>query len=181
MRVKILAQLMIATSTISLGSACTGQGFDRHDKKVNSNLEAFLKQYVEDPNYDYRSARYIATKVDLHNRGQNVIVYFTDQRSCGSAGCTTLILADEGGTFKVVTSLTAAWRPIRVLNSQSNGWRDIGVWVQGGGIQPGYEAVLTFDGQSYPRNPTVVKKRSVNGSKGEIVISREEKDISLFQ
>ncbi|MFZ3201855.1 MAG: hypothetical protein WA175_11985 [Candidatus Acidiferrales bacterium] len=45
--------------------------------------------------------------------------------------------------------------PIRVLATKSNGWYDISVRVQGGGIQPGYEAKLSFDGKTYDNNPSV--------------------------
>jgi hypothetical protein len=36
-----------------------------------------------------------------------------------------------------------------------NGWNDLIVFVSGGGIQPGYYAVLPFDGKKYPENPTI--------------------------
>jgi|HubBroStandDraft_3_1064219.scaffolds.fasta_scaffold184111_2 hypothetical protein len=48
------------------------------------------------------------------------------------------------------------WLPnIDFLDSKCSGWHDLGVWVQGGGIQPGYEASLSFNGKEYPSNPTV--------------------------
>jgi hypothetical protein len=46
------------------------------------------------------------------------------------------------------------------------------VWVQGGGIQPGYEAELRFDGNAYPSNPSVIPARPlVNRPHGQIVIA----------
>jgi hypothetical protein len=67
-----------------------------------------------------------------------------------------LILASEGTSFKVVTETTITRPPIRVLATKSNGWHDISVLVAGGGIQPGYEAELSFDGKTYPSNPSVL-------------------------
>ena len=70
--------------------------------------------------------------------------------SCGSGGCNTLILAREGASWKVIQSITITRPPIRVLASTSHGWHSISVWVQGGGIQPGYEAEPRFGGRTYP-------------------------------
>jgi hypothetical protein len=122
------------------------------------NLKRFLRDYLKDPQYDYRATRYIAAFVDLKDDGtQQVIVYFpeTKERPCGSGGCSTLILTPKGSSYVQVTSITIARLPIRVLASKSKGWHDITVRVQGGGIVQAYEAKLSFDGRSYPTNPTV--------------------------
>jgi hypothetical protein len=42
-----------------------------------------------------------------------------------------------------------------VLETSSHDWRDIGIYVSGGGTLIGYEAVVSFDGKKYPLNPTV--------------------------
>jgi hypothetical protein len=61
--------------------------------------------------------------------------------------------------------------PIRVLDQKLNGWHSLGVWVQGGGIQPGYEAELRFNGKSYPKNPSVPPARRADKNlAGEVVI-----------
>lgn len=70
-----------------------------------------------------------------------------------------LVLDPDGQTYRVVTQLAPVRLPVRALSSQRNGWRDIGVWVGGGGIIHGYEATLTFDGRTYPDNPTVVRAK----------------------
>ncbi len=117
--------------------------------------------------YDSSTTRYISAFASLGGlKTKDVIVYFTDQHSCGSGGCTTLILAPSGHSYRVVTSITIGWPPIRVLASKSNGWHDISLWVQGGGIQPGYEATLSFDGVSYPSNPSVLPARRAENKAG---------------
>ena len=95
--------------------------------------------------------------VDLDDDGSDeAILHVSDDLTCGSGGCDTFILtrADQG--YRIVTKLTISWPPIRVFESKTNGWRDLGVLVRGGGIQPGYEAVLKFNGTSYPSNPSLV-------------------------
>lgn len=146
----------------------TGGRTDRQEQ----NLRKFLQHYVKDRSYDYRATKYFAVFARLTGTSMpQAIVYFTDQDSCGSGGCTMLILTPEDTSYKIVTSISIARLPIRVLVTESHGWHDIGVWVQGGGIQPGYEARLSFNGKSYPSNPTVPPARPVSKTVvGRIVI-----------
>ena len=80
-------------------------------------------------------------------------VYLLGNRWCGSGGCHTLVLKRKGVSWSIVTKIRIARTPIRVMPDMSNGWHSIGVWVQGGGVQPGYEAELRFNGASYSREP----------------------------
>ena len=127
----------------------------------SARLKNFLRDYLQDSHRaGDTTTRYFAAFIDLTDDGRRqAIVYFTDQHSCGTSGCTTLILAPEGSSYKLITSITIGWPPIRVLSTKTNGWHDLGMWVQGGGIQPGYEAGLSFDGKTYPRNPSVPPAR----------------------
>lgn len=121
-------------------------------------VRQFLQQYLGADSYPSWSkpTRYFARFVDLNGtESKEVIVYLMGGGWCGSGSCATMILAPEKSSYRVVTSITITWPPIRILETRSHGWRDIGVWVQGGGIQPGYEAVLQFDGKEYPSNPSV--------------------------
>lgn len=147
-----------------------------------SSLKAFLQNYVRNPHYDYKATRYVSAFVKLKADGnRQAIVYFTDQFSCGSGGCSMLVLESQGSSYRVVTSITIVRLPIRVLKTETNGWYDIAVIVAGGGIQVGYEAELAFDGKSYPRNPTVPPaRRLVEKVPGEIAISEDMPDKPLF-
>jgi hypothetical protein len=162
---------LIVLFVISSIAFCLAQKPNRSNSDQENSLRIFLRDYLKS-SPDYATTRYVSTFVNLQDaKAKDAIVYFTDQDSCGSGGCTTLILAPSGTSYKVVTSITIGWPPIRVLASKSNGWHDIGVWVQGGGIQPGYEAILSFDGVSYPTNPSVSPaKRAASNTQGRIVI-----------
>jgi hypothetical protein len=106
-----------------LTCTCMAQVQETHAPDQGDILKKFLREYVRDPYYDYKTTRYFAAFVNLRDDGpQQVIVYFTDRRSCGSSGCTTLILSPEGSSYKVVTSIPAARPPIRILDTKSNGW-----------------------------------------------------------
>ncbi len=121
------------------------------------NLKKFLRNYEGNPaSAEDKTTRYAAAFVDLKDNGkQEAIVYFIGAEWCGSGGCSCLILGPEGSSYKVITKTTVTQLPIRVLSTKTNGWHDLAVSVGGGGIQPGYEARLKFNGTKYPSNPTV--------------------------
>lgn len=137
-------------------------------------LKAYLQHYVGDPkSYDNASTRYIAAFADLQDNGsEDAIVYFMEDGWCGSGGCTMLVLAPTASSYRLVTRTTITNTPIRILSTKSHGWHDIAVWVQGGGIQPGYEAKLSFNGNKYPSNPSVLPAKPIEGNvAGRLAIS----------
>jgi hypothetical protein len=114
-------------------------------------LRAFLQDFDRDS-----GEAFVAATADLNGDGKaEAVVHLTGPNWCGSGGCTTLILTPAGDSWRLVTRLSITRPPIRLLRTRSNGWRDLEVRVQGGGIQPGYEAQLRFDGKTYPSNPSV--------------------------
>jgi hypothetical protein len=53
--------------------------------------------------------------------------------------------------------------------------------VAGGGIRPGYEAILSFVGKTYPSNPSVEPARKSNGEEqGTILVPATPKAEPLF-
>jgi hypothetical protein len=116
--------------------------------------------------------QYIAAFADLNDDGKmEAIIHLTSTDWCGTGGCTTLVLVRDGDSWRVLTKISITRPPIRVLKTKSNGWHSIGVWAGGGGIQPGYEAELPFNGKTYPSNPSVAPARRVVGRPdGEVAI-----------
>jgi hypothetical protein len=128
------------------------------DGQTRQSLEAFLDTFEGGTKHHY-----IASLVDLNgDRRPEAIVYLTGSTWCGSGGCTTLVLKRHEASWQLVTEIGITRLPIRAFAARSNGWRNLGVWVQGGGIQPGYEAELSFNGKQYPSNPTVAPARRAN-------------------
>lgn len=139
------------------------------------SLRKFLQKYAADLDFPgVKDTTYIAAFVHLRdNTSQQVIVYLMGQGWCGTGGCSTLILLPKKSSYTILAEMTVVQLPIRVLDSKSHGWHDLGVWVQGGGIQPGYEARLSFDGKEYPTNPTVPPAQPLSANvKGRVVVSR---------
>jgi hypothetical protein len=131
---------------------------------------------------DDKSTRYLAAFRDLNDDGNpEAIVYLISQQWCGSGGCNLYILQKSGNAWKIVTSTTITNPPIRILDRKLNGWHSLGVWIQGGGIQPGYEAELRFNGKTYPRNPSVPPaRRAAKNIKGEVLIDSNQQPKPLW-
>jgi hypothetical protein len=149
-----------------------------------SPLRKFLQKYAAGgSDYpDMKAMRYIAAFVHLRDDNtQQVIVYLIGRAWCGTGGCLTLILVPKDSSYAVITEMTVVRQPIRVLDTKSGGWHDLGVWVQGGGIQPGYEARLLFNGKEYPSNPTVPPAQPLAKKvSGKIVVPRSATGEPLY-
>lgn len=141
------------------------------DASEYRELEAFLKRYVDDHRVARDQTRYAAAFVHLNKGGsRQVVVYLSGDAWCGSGGCTTLVLTKPGSDFQVISKITISNLPIRVLDSVSHGWRELSVVVEGGGIQPGYEAALPFDGARYASNPSVPPAKRMSRRQGRVLI-----------
>jgi hypothetical protein len=109
------------------------------------------------------------------------IAYISGDDWCGSGGCLLLIFEPNSSSFNIIGRTTIVWPPIRMLSTTTNGHPDIGVWVQGGGTRPGYEARLRFNGKSYPGNPSLPPALHTNGkSSGRVVITTSDQGELLF-
>jgi hypothetical protein len=177
-----LALILGVIAGLLTASSGYGQTHQREHPASDAALKVFLKQYLKDQDVeDDGTARYIPAFVDLNDDGTDeVIVHVIGQSLCGTGGCLTLVLVPVQSSFRIVSRIGITRPPIRVLNKQTNGWHDLAVWVQGGGIQPGYEVDLPFDGESYATNPTVAPAHRVGPkATGRVVVSDEAKGIPL--
>jgi hypothetical protein len=121
-----------------------------------------------------------AVRVKTDNGRAEVVVYVSGQRWCGTGGCTLLILEPAESTFKVLGRVTIVQLPVRLLPSMNDGHPDFGVRVQGGGIQPGYEAILSFNGERYPGNPSLPPARKSTAIQGKVIIANIEGSVPLY-
>jgi hypothetical protein len=148
-----------------------------------ASLRSFLQGYVREKGLDDdRALTYSCAFVDLNGDGkEEAIVYLEGRWWSGSGGCNTLVLAHKDSSYKFIAKITITRPPIRVLNITSYGWHSIAVWVQGGGINPGYEAELRFNGKTYPSNPSTSPARPLTGKvAGDVVISPSAVGIPLY-
>jgi hypothetical protein len=158
---------------------------DQRQAERDASLKKFLREYAGKPWPEFEKenkTRYSAAFVDLAGDGtRQVIVYLTGRGWCGSGGCVTLVLSRSDSSYELVTTITVSRPPIRILNSKSNGWKDITVQVAGGGVAA-HEAKLSFNGKTYPSNPSVPPAASLDENvPGNVVIRYEEQGTSLYE
>ncbi len=93
--------------------------------------------------------RFVYQEYDLNDDGLKEIFIGFPQNSyfCGSGGCTFYLL--NGREAERVTRFTVTQSPFIVLKSKTNGWRDLVVYSNGSLRK------LTFNGKTYPSNPSV--------------------------
>lgn len=126
----------------------------RSETARDPKLEAAIRSaYGEDLEAE---VRYYYNKVDLNGDGRlDVLVYAFGKEMCGTGGCDALVFQSVNGGYKLVSNISLVWNPVIVSRHKTHGWNDLILFVVVGGIQPGYYAVLRFDGSKYPENPTV--------------------------
>jgi len=142
-------------------------------REASQELATSLKTFLQKLDSG-KDTRYVAALRDLNSDGKpEAIVYLLGEDWCGSGGCTTLVLAREGDSWRTITKITNSRAPILVVPRMSHGWKSIGVWVQGGGILKGYEVELRFNSTTYPENPSLLPtKRNL---RGRVVVATSQK------
>ena len=122
--------------------------------------------------------RYALAWHDLDGDGTDeAIVHVVTPWLCGSGGCNTLVLTQAGPMWRKVADISVSRTPVAVLDSATGGWKDITVSIGGGGGASG-TAVLKFDGESYPSNPTV-PPAEMTDAQGTVLIAEEPELVEL--
>jgi hypothetical protein len=110
-----------------------------------------------------------------------VVVYVTGDGWCGSGGCRLLVLEPKRKGWAVLGRTTITRPPVLRLRRTSHGYRDLGVFVTGGRIIPGYEAALPFDGKRYSENPTIPPAVAMRGEpEGVVLIAADTPTVALY-
>ena len=151
--------MALATGTVAAGAA-TPPGVDAF---VQDHHLTRYSVALADLNGDDRPEALIYAMATAGGGGQADL--------WGSGGCVLYVLSLAPTGYQQVTNILITRPPIRVLPTVTHGWHDLAVLVAGGGINPGYEARLRFDGRSYPSNPTVPPVIRLKGEAGKLVIS----------
>jgi hypothetical protein len=143
----------------------------------DQKLGAAIREALDGHQGDFR---YSARAVDLDGDGRDEIVaHVVSPMYCGTGGCPTLVFAQHDDRLRKVSSISINRPPIVAAQTTTNGWRDLVVRVSGGGILPGYDALLRFDGRSYPGNPSVAPAEPIKGAvQGTVLINPDDLDRS---
>ena len=144
-------------------------------KRLDPALRAFLiAKNPPDPELEKEwPTRVAIAKIRRDDGGFDIAAYISGRSWCGSGGCELMILEPDGTSFRILGDLGITNLPIRQLKTSSHGHPDIGVVVRGGGLRPGHEARLRFDGKTYPDNPTVPPAEPIERkAEGDVIIDQ---------
>jgi hypothetical protein len=119
---------------------------------VRLTLKDQLKSDLEKNIVDSLSRKFIFFEYDLNDDGnKEIFVGLTGPYFCGSGGCTTYLL-DNQGNF--ITKFSVS-RDIVIDNKKTNGFKDLFIY-SGGKFR-----IVKFNGKSYPSNPSTLPALNV--------------------
>ncbi|WP_226671791.1 hypothetical protein [Rossellomorea aquimaris] len=115
--------------------------------------EAFSKAFDLKKGED--QIQYYYNHIDLNDDQQpETFVYLVGSPVCGSGGCSGALFTKQNGEYMLITTFSLVRSPVIIQNEKTNGWKNMIMYVSGGGIKGGYK-LLRFDGKTYPSNPSV--------------------------
>jgi hypothetical protein len=167
--------------SLAIGAALATISPDR-----DKSLRAFLQKELVDERNDMLASgrsdpgiRYAASFVDLNGDGHNeALVYLMGRNICGSSGCELYIYTPAGDSWREVSEVGLTQLPVQLLPTSHHGWKDLVVFVSGGGVLPGYYVRLQFNGRSYPDSSNDL--RSHKRATGRVLISRKNRGRPLY-
>ncbi|MBW4422326.1 MAG: hypothetical protein KME13_24460 [Myxacorys californica WJT36-NPBG1] len=126
-----------------------------YERSATSEAPALQQAIIRELSGNVAGVRYLYNSIDLDGDGRSeAIAYLTGSSVCGTGGCTMMIFKGTGsGSYKRISRHTLVNNPIVVSNKKTKGWRDLVLFVAGGGAKPSYHS-LKFNGSTYPSNPS---------------------------
>ena len=83
------------------------------------------------------AVRYVYAEADLHaDHTPETLVYLLGRETCGSGGCTLLVLRAVPDGYALVSRISIVQAPVVVARTATKGWRDLVMLVAGGGLTP---------------------------------------------
>ena len=142
----------------------------KSETKPDPELErAFSKEFGIKRGED--RVRYFYNRIDLNgDEVPETFVYLIGPFVCGTGGCSGLVLERVNGEYEVISRFSLVRTPVIISEVKTNGWKNIIMYVTGGGIEPSYR-LLKFDGETYPLNPSIQPKVESENIKGIGIIS----------
>jgi hypothetical protein len=149
----VLILCTLATETVVAEPPGLRDAIAKHDKLRAERSRRLYGAHISP--VDPASFKFDYALVDLNGDGiSDAIVLFKGPENCGSGGCTLEIFRGTKQGFKFISGSTISREPIQVLPEKRFGWQSFVVSVSGGGAKP-CAALMRFDGQKYPLNPSI--------------------------
>ena len=138
---------------LALAGAFLGSGASAQQDSRSAEVLAAVHAQIGSGGFG-EGASYAIVFSDLNDdHYQEAIVHLADRNHCGSGGCTTFVLTPTDAGWHLIGRMMVSRLPIYRMPVHHNGWFDLGVFVGGGGTQPGVRAVK-FERGRYQSNPS---------------------------
>lgn len=146
--------LIGCSSTDGISSNDTDSGASAEVKSADAaTIATWIDQSVLNPHglsVANDNIRYMTGSADLNSDGTaEHFVLLQDRYFCGSGGCAAYMFDNTGN---VINRMSVTRTPVVLADSYSNGWQDFIVWSNGAYRQ------MSFNGESYPSNPSLEPK-----------------------
>ena len=149
---RIFVGILIGFSAVNVGKLRAGEKPDTYAALHRSLVTYAAANGGKAP----LTSEYSVAIAQLDGAGaKEAVVIFTGSHYRGSSGCSMKVLRRlKTGSYGVVSNLTLCRKNgIWVSPKTHKGWNDLVIHVSGGGAVAG-KRLLTYNGNSYPRNPS---------------------------
>ncbi|NVJ86509.1 MAG: hypothetical protein HWE15_09415 [Algoriphagus sp.] len=136
------------------GDSQETQTFTEEDQKniqrlIQLTLGDLFQEELAGDFLDSLDRRYMYDQVDLNADGnKEILVGLAGPYFCGSGGCTLLLLTNHGD---VITRFSVVKYPVFIDQESTNGWKNLILY------SGSENRLVTFDGQTYPSNPSTLE------------------------
>jgi hypothetical protein len=149
----LLVLCTFATAAIAAEPPGLREAIAKHDEISAERSRRLYGAHI--PPVDPASYEFAFALVDLNCDGiPDAIVLFKGPENCGSGGCSLEILRGTEQGFQFISKSTISREPIQILVEKRFGWHSFTVSASGGGAKP-CTAMMRFNGQKYPLNPSM--------------------------
>lgn len=111
------------------------------------------------------NSQYQFTRIDLDGDGRRegmVLMQSPYQEWCIEYGCTMFIFQAHEEGFSYLSEVSPVRGPLMVMDSKTNGWRDIVANVAGRAGWAAKNVALRYDGRGYPEAPALQQAVAMN-------------------
>lgn len=148
------------------------------DAAVPGPEDARLVSYLQEKFLAVAPVQYLAGRADLDGDGTDeVLAYVSGELACSPTGCPLLVLKDDGTSFTEVAKINGTNLPVGMLDSSSNGWRDL--WSTAEASDGATSLVkLVHDDKAYPAKSEAGDATKLDKPGTEIIAAGDLKKVN---
>ncbi|WP_343343318.1 hypothetical protein [Terrisporobacter petrolearius] len=149
-------------------------GFNSKNKEVDNNkpnkkLEKIImnNDNITEDNKD----RYIYFHEDLNDdKKDEILVFLWGDNYSGTGGKTLMVFNNK---YDLISRTTVVNMPIIISKNKTNGYKNIMVKVEGGGVYKGFYSLLKYENKRYPLNASMQEKVNLDKNNIKRIINME--------